>query len=92
MNQPLIEREDPTSVAAATLRRMADRLDLNKGAKIGGLAVIIPPENGGEPIEVLILDAAGDIAQFYSTVQSRIQIRLADLQDKARMQQGFGMR
>lgn len=89
--QPLIEKYQ--SDVAAALRRMADHVDRNKEANsFGGLAVIIPPENGGEPIELLILDSQADIAQFYSTLQSRITIRVLNLDETRKRQQAFGGR
>ena len=36
---------------------MAAMIELNADVVFGGAVVIIPPENGGEPIELLILDS-----------------------------------
>lgn len=89
--QPLVETYQ-TDVAAA-LRRMADHVDRNRDANsFGGIAVIVPPSGGGDPIEVFILDSRGDVGQFYATIQSRITMRLSDLQDQQRVNQGFGRR
>jgi hypothetical protein len=89
--QPLIETYQAD--VAAALRRMADHIDRNKDANIfGGLAVIIPPVNGGNPIEMLILDAKGDVGQFFATVASRIQMAVTELDELKRRQQGFGVR
>ena len=91
MNQPLIERYE-TNVAAA-LRRMADHVERNSDANsFGGLAVIIPPANGGDPVEMLILDSKGDVGQFYATIQSRLTMRLSELEERMRTQRGFGVR
>lgn len=85
--EPLVEKKFPAETSAR-YRLMADRLDHNSDAQFGGCAVIIPPQNGGDPIELLMLDAKGDPAQFWSTIMTRIQITLEDL--KAKQQQPFG--
>ena len=54
----------------------------------GGACVIVPPGNSAEPIEFLLLDPKGDLAQFYSAIQSKIQLQLEDLREKQRVQQG----
>jgi hypothetical protein len=71
---------------------MADRIDhgVERGT-FGGAAVIIPPNKSGheQPIELLMLDANADPAQFLSTILSRLQIMLREIEDRARIQQGF---
>jgi hypothetical protein len=69
---------------------MADRIKHNEDAKFGGAVVLIPPT--GDPIELLMLDAQGDQAQFWSTILSRIQVIMNQLQEKERIAQGFGRR
>lgn len=86
--QPLIER--PVHAAAETLRRMADHVDRNAAAGFGGCIVIVPPLNGGDPIEILMLDDHPDIAQFYANLTARISARVSELTDIQRHQQaGF---
>jgi hypothetical protein len=46
--------------------------------------VIVPPAGGGENIEILMLDSRADIAQFWSTIQTRITIRVGEIDQKAR--------
>jgi hypothetical protein len=74
-------------------RRMADNIERNGEALgFGGAAVIVPPLATGteKPVEILLLDASGDPAQFLSTVLSRIQIMLKEIDDKQRFAQaGF---
>lgn len=73
------------------LRRMAARIDHNaETSTFGGAVVIIPPDQGGEPVEILILDSQGDAAQFWSIVTHRVQTAITVL-DK-QMQTGFGAR
>jgi hypothetical protein len=76
-------------------RRMATKIDNNieiSGIGFGGAAVIVPPFAPGpeKSVEILLLDASGDPAQFLSTVMSRIQIMLKEIDDKQRFAQaGF---
>jgi len=80
--------------AAECFRRMAARIDHNAPidpagkALFGGAAVIIPPDNGGQPVELLILDASSDPAQFWGTILTRINILVQQLEEKRRT--GFG--
>lgn len=75
---------------ADRFHKMGDRISHNVGvAQFGGAAVIIPP-GGGEPIEVLILDSQGDVAQFWGTIKGRIAMVLQSLEDQAKM--GFPVR
>ncbi len=77
---------------AKRFHAMADNIDHNGGSNFGGACVIIPPENGGEPIELLILDLKADPAQFWATIKTRIEIKLAELDELRRNNQAFGRR
>ena len=79
-DQPLVEKQK--SDVSDRYRLMADRLDHNADAQFGGCAVIIPPPGGGDPIELLMLDSRGDPAQFWATIQTRIQIVLEGLKER----------
>lgn len=70
--------------------KMARRITHNEDAKFGGAVVIVPPF--GDPIELLMLDGAGDQAQFWSTILSRIQVVMQNLQEKERVASTFGRR
>ena len=83
--QPLIERPDPK--LAERFRAMADRIERNP-FEFGGACVVIPP-GGGEGIEFLLIDAKGDTAQFYSAIQTKIQIALKEMEDQQRRLQGY---
>lgn len=85
--------DEPIQVGPETaFMTMAQRIIHNAGADFGGAAVIIPPTNGGEAIELLILDLKADPAQFWSTIRTRIDIKLAELDQIQRKQASFGMR
>lgn len=73
-------------------RKMAERIDHNAEATFGGAAVIVPPAQGGETVELLILDAKGDPAQFWGTILTRAQMEIQGLQDKQQIIRGFGAR
>jgi septum formation inhibitor-activating ATPase MinD len=89
--QPLIER--PEHGAAAILRRVADQIDKMNADTFGGVAVVVPPANSGEPIEFLIIDPKKNAAQFYATIQTRIANEIAGLETLQRQQQAvFGQR
>ena len=78
--------------AAQRFTAMAAAIEHNAGATFGGAVVIIPPPNGGEPIELLILDLKADPAQFWSTIRTRIDIKLAELDENRRTTTTFGGR
>ena len=82
---PLIER--PDQKLAERFRAMADRIERNP-QEFGGACVIIPP-GGGEGIEFLLIDVKGDMAQFYSAIQTKIQIVLKEMEDQQRRLQGY---
>lgn len=87
-------------------RKMAERIDHNApttpvtivppaqgvpvSSTFGGAAVIVPPAQGGEAVELLVLDAKGDPAQFWGTILTRVQMEVRQLEDKQRIMQGFG--
>mgnify|MGYP001576056754 CR=1 FL=1 len=83
--QPLIER--PDLKLAERFRAMADRIERNP-SEFGGACVIIPP-GGGEGVEFLLIDVKGDTAQFYSAIQTKIQIALKEMEDQQRRLQGY---
>ena len=77
--------EEPSR--AIPLLAMAERIERNKDAPFGGAFVIIPP--GGTPQDMLILDNSGNAAIFWSTLQTRVQIALSEL-DEGNRSGGFG--
>lgn len=77
---------------ADRFRLMADRIELNKESGFGGACVIIPPVGAGEPIEILMLDNSADLAQFFSTVATRVARAVDEASAKNQIAQGFGRR
>ena len=74
---------------ATNFRTMADQIDRNAASTFGGAAVIVAPGGLVPPIELHMLNS-DDPALFLSTVLTRIQTILKDLEDRARVQGGFG--
>jgi hypothetical protein len=76
---------------AEPFRQMADRITHNIGATFGGACVIVPP---GEttPIEMYVLDSAQDPGQFWSTLKTRIEMAILEIDTKKRMEMGYGRR
>ena len=77
---------------AAPFRRTADKIDLNVMNGFGGAFVIVAPD--GTTHDLLILDSSATPAIFYSTLQTRVQIALAEIEDQQRAGPlgGFGGR
>jgi hypothetical protein len=75
---------------AGKFRKMADRIDHNADAVFAGAAVIVPPAEGGEAVEMLILDSSQSAAQFWGNLQAKCQIELAGIDEKKRNTQAFG--
>jgi hypothetical protein len=83
--QPLIER--PDLKLAERFRAMANRIERNP-SEFGGACVIIPP-GGGEGIEFLLIDAKGDVAQYYGTILTKVQVVMEEMKDQQRRLQPF---
>ena len=71
-------------------RQMGTRLDTNSQEAVGGAFVVVPPENGGDPIETLILDSKQDAAQFWMLLKTKCDIALGELDAKQRQASTFG--
>jgi hypothetical protein len=87
-----VQDENQPVSNANRFRQMADRIELNKDSGFGGACVIIPPSGAGDPIEILLLDHSADIAQFYSTVATRIQRVVDETSTQNQIATGFGRR
>ncbi len=84
-SQPLIER--PDLKLAERFRAMADRIERNP-SEFGGACVVIPP-GGGEGIEFLLIDAKGDVAQFFGAILTKVQVVMEEMKDQQRRLQPF---
>ncbi len=80
-----------TSDLAKRFRAMADAIELNKDGAFGGAFVVIPPENGGEILETLILDNRQDAGQFWIFLKTKSETQMSLVDQQARTNQGFGL-
>jgi hypothetical protein len=78
--------------APQILRDRADSIERNGNEAFGGCFVVIPPEGGGEPVDVMVLDRRHDLAFFWNSVISKCQFELAAVEQQQRSGQGFGRR
>ena len=78
---------------AARFTNMANVITHNDDTGFGGAFVIVPPKDGGDALETLILDTKQDAAQFWILLQSKCQAQIAALDSANRQQQaGYGRR
>lgn len=55
---------------------MAKRIERIEGTEFAGAVVVVPPD--GEAIAFLLTDPRPDIAQFWGSTKSRIEVAAAD--------------
>lgn len=87
-----IAMDDKTKTIADRFRAMADAIELNGTATFGGAFVVIPPFEGGDLLETLILDNRQDASQFWIFLKTKSQTQMDDLDGKNRLGQSFGRR
>lgn len=82
---------EPVTIADLSIffQAMVDQMKLNGNGPFGGAFVVVPPRNGGDPVQTLILDAAQQPAQFWSILKTRCDIELQRIDELARNQQAF---
>ncbi len=71
---------------------MAAAVEHNGDGRFGGAFVVIPPAEGGDPIETLILDSHQDATQFWSLLQAKAALMVQELEEKKRLTGAFGGR
>lgn len=74
---------------ADRFRKMAERLDHNAAAGFGGCFLIVPPADGGEAIETLILDERQNAAQFWVLLKTKCEDEIIRLDQANRQGQAF---
>ena len=80
-----------TSTTPDRFRAMADAIERNANASFGGAFVVVPPAEGGDVLETLILDSKTDPAQFWQMLLTKCQMMIATL-DAQQRQSAFGGR
>lgn len=78
--------------ASDRFRKMAERLDHNAEDGFGGCFLIVPPVDGGEVIETLILDSKQDATQYWILLKSKCEMEIARLDGANRNQSAYGRR
>lgn len=68
-------------------KRMYSRILANSQETYGGAFVIVPPKDGGEVIETLILDSGQDAAQFWGLLKIKCELALAQIDEQQRATQ-----
>ena len=82
----------PSINKATPFADMSLLITQNNDKGFGGAFVVVPPEGGGEPLETLILDSKQDASQFWSLLQAKASVMIAELEEKKRTQGAFGVR
>jgi hypothetical protein len=83
-----VEREKKVHPADA-FETMALTIRHNEGGSFGGAIVIVPPDGGGVPIEILTLDRTITPGDFYAMLMSRLQGIISELDVRSRQQQNY---
>lgn len=85
------ERVSMTTIheKAEVFRAMADRLGDNASHPFGGAYVIIPPGDS-EAMQVFVIDAQHNPAQFFMLLEAKIKFALEQIEIEERRKQGFG--
>ena len=68
---------DPADV----FRAMAERIARNKSEEFAGALLVVPPK-AEDPIEILLVNPKQDLAAFWATVASTIQVAAAEFQQR----------
>ena len=83
MSIVMVDRSEP-------FFQMKERIEKNVTDSFGGAFVVVPPTDGGDPIETLILDSKQDAAQFWMLLKTKCDIALGELDAKQRQASTFG--
>jgi hypothetical protein len=74
---------------ADKFRAMADHIEKNVDSPFGGVAMIIPPKDGGEPVEFFQIDPKPSIPEFWGLIRTKCDIAVAEYQNAQRGLQAF---
>jgi hypothetical protein len=76
---------------ADAFRDMAARIERNEASEFAGALLLVPPD-GGDPVELLLVNPAHDLAFFWSTIHSKVQVAAREFEERARSNDPFGRR
>jgi len=81
---------DPTTTPSRgePFSKMAKTIEMNADM-FGGAFVVVPPDGGGENLEVLILDRSQDIANFWIMLKSKCDMEISKVDAQQRQQSGY---
>ena len=74
---------------ADKFRAMAERIEKNDPEVFAGAVVIVPPKDGGEPVEILQLDGKPSPSEFWGLIKYKADAAMHDLNNQARLGQAF---
>ena len=78
---------------AGRFRAMADAIELNGITTFGGAFVVIPPTEGGDALETLVLDSKQDPVMLWMLLKTKCETEITALDQKQRSQGGvYGRR
>ncbi len=78
-------------INALPFAQMAARIERIDEKEFAGAVVVVPPT--GEPIAFLVSDPDPNLAQFWSSVASRVEVAAAEAREnEVRQAQGFAIR
>ena len=80
----------PGKKIADRFRAMADRIEKTvTPSDFGGAVVIIPPSDGGDPVEILQIDPKPSPSEFWGLIRYKSDAAVAELNNQSRMQSAF---
>ena len=88
LTEPLIQSQTEIGKLAQELREMAERMEKNGAEYFGGCFVVIPPQ-GNDPVKTLILDKSQDVAQFWGTLKTKVDMALSGIEEQLRATRGY---
>jgi hypothetical protein len=71
-----------TNDPAEPFERMARKITDNTGRGFSGAFVVVPPD--GKPMDLLYLAEQSDVAVFWSTLKTMVEIELGKIADRER--------
>lgn len=89
-----IDMAEPSkaTVLANRFRAMATAIELNGADNFGGAFVVIPPSDGGDLLETLVLDSRQDPAMLWMLLKTKCDMELTKLDQAQRSGNAFGRR
>jgi len=83
---------DKAKTLADRFRAMATAIELNGADNFGGAFVVIPPSDGGDILETLVLDSRQDPAMLWMLLKTKCDMELTKLDQAQRSGNAFGRR